>query len=299
MTDVTVTADLRVEDEQGDPQPLSVNAWKTDATGAASEETMAQVRDRLVASILTDPVVTASNAVRDRLPAALHADGGLKVHLVNPTADPETGLATEATSVQTRDNVADAVAHLADVKTAVEAAATEAAVQTLLSRVGPQVSGDTLLALLREIRTNTATPIADIASLELTAEQVQLNTDQLETKLDTLIGHVDQVEGNQGTGNTALAAILAKLIAAPATEAKQDTLIGHVDDVEAALASILAKDEQIRALLAGTVLVDRTPPIITATTYDADDNLVAWTQNGVDYEATFDADGNLLTQGLA
>lgn len=40
---------------------------------------------------------------------------------------------------------------------------------------------------------------------------------------------------------TTLAAILAKIIAAPATEAKQDTLIGHVDGVESALASILAK----------------------------------------------------------
>jgi len=40
---------------------------------------------------------------------------------------------------------------------------------------------------------------------------------------------------------TTLAAILAKIIAAPATEAKQDTLIGHVDGVESALASILEK----------------------------------------------------------
>jgi hypothetical protein len=40
---------------------------------------------------------------------------------------------------------------------------------------------------------------------------------------------------------TTLSQILAKIIAAPATEAKQDTLIGHVDGVESALASILAK----------------------------------------------------------
>ena len=40
---------------------------------------------------------------------------------------------------------------------------------------------------------------------------------------------------------TTLAAILAKIIAAPSTAAKQDTIIGHVDGVETALASILAK----------------------------------------------------------
>jgi hypothetical protein len=40
---------------------------------------------------------------------------------------------------------------------------------------------------------------------------------------------------------TTLAAVLAKIIAAPATEAKQDILIGLVDGLESALASILAK----------------------------------------------------------
>ncbi len=40
---------------------------------------------------------------------------------------------------------------------------------------------------------------------------------------------------------TTLAAILAKLIAAPATEANQATIIGHVDGIEGSLASILAK----------------------------------------------------------
>lgn len=224
-----VDVDFQVDDGAGDSRQLSIDDFKTTRTGAATaakqDELKQLVSDRLVASILTDPVVTASNAVRDRLPAALHADGGVKVHLVNPTTDPETGLAKDATSVEIRDNVATANTHLANIKTAVEAAATDAAVQTLLARVGPQVSGDTLLALLRDIKVNTGTPIADIASLELTAEQVQLNTDTLETLLGTLIGHVDGVEGNQATGNTTLSSILAKLIAAPATEAKQDALL--------------------------------------------------------------------------
>jgi hypothetical protein len=69
-----------------------------------------------------------------------------------------------------------------------------------------------------------------------------------EAKQDTIIGHVDGIEGALTTLNdkdfatqTTLSQILAKIIAAPATEAKQDALIGHVDGVESALASILEK----------------------------------------------------------
>lgn len=40
---------------------------------------------------------------------------------------------------------------------------------------------------------------------------------------------------------TTLAAVLAKMIAAPATEAKQDTVIGHVDGIETLLTNLLAQ----------------------------------------------------------
>ncbi len=46
-------------------------------------------------------------------------------------------------------------------------------------------------------------------------------------------------------------------------------------------------------------LVESAPATISATTYDGDGNLTAWTQDGVAYEATYDANGNLLTQGPA
>lgn len=49
-------------------------------------------------------------------------------------------------------------------------------------------------------------------------------------------------------------------------------------------------------------LVGSVPPSIVVdpdTGYDADGNLVAWTQDGVAYTATYDSDGNLLTQGPA
>jgi hypothetical protein len=49
---------------------------------------------------------------------------------------------------------------------------------------------------------------------------------------------------------TTLAAILAKIIDAPATEAKQDTIIGHVDGIEGALATLNDKDFATQTTLA-------------------------------------------------
>jgi hypothetical protein len=58
------------------------------------------------------------------------------------------------------------------------------------------------------------------------------------SELETLL---NAISSKDFATQTTLAAILAKLIAAPATETKQDILISHVDGVESALASILAK----------------------------------------------------------
>ena len=58
------------------------------------------------------------------------------------------------------------------------------------------------------------------------------------SELETLL---NAISSKDFATQTTLAAILNKIISAPATEAKQDTLIGHVDGVESALASILAK----------------------------------------------------------
>ena len=49
---------------------------------------------------------------------------------------------------------------------------------------------------------------------------------------------------------TTLAAILAKIIDAPATEAKQDTIIGHVDGIEGALTTLNGKDFATQTTLA-------------------------------------------------
>ncbi|MCU1500579.1 MAG: hypothetical protein JWM47_4532 [Acidimicrobiales bacterium] len=125
------------------------------------------VSDRLVASILTDPVVTASNAVRDRLPAALDGAGRLKVGT-------ELDLSPLATAA--RQDAA---------KARLDLLAADASLQDLLSRVGPTAS-DTLLSLLRQVVTNTATEAAKVTHLDLTADTLNLSTDNLEGLLTTL-----------------------------------------------------------------------------------------------------------------
>jgi hypothetical protein len=59
---------------------------------------------------------------------------------------------------------------------------------------------DTLLSLLQAIRTNTASEVATVQSLELTADQVQLNTDTLEALLGTLnaAAHPTNLPGASG-----------------------------------------------------------------------------------------------------
>ncbi len=52
---------------------------------------------------------------------------------------------------------------------------------------------------------------------------------------------LNDIKGKDFATQTTLAAILAKIIAAPATEAKQDTIIGYVDGVESTLATLLTK----------------------------------------------------------
>ena len=70
--------------------------------------------------------------------------------------------------------------------------------------------------------------------ISTTGNKLAVRASEIETLLESL-------DGKDFATQTTLAAILAKIIAAPATEAKQDTLIGHVDGVESALAAILAK----------------------------------------------------------
>lgn len=89
---------------------------------------------------------------------------------------------------------------------------------------------------------------------EATADSipVALSTEQ-ETLLSDIESAVDGLEAKDFATQTTLAAILAKIIAAPATEAKQDTLIGHVDGLEGAFTTLNAKDFATQTTLAAVL----------------------------------------------
>jgi hypothetical protein len=194
-------ADLRIEVD-GTPRTLALDDLSA-ATVAAIEAAEAQratdaaalqtlVANRLVASILTDPVVVAVGQVRDRLPAALDGDGGVKVHVTN-----EGTLATEA------------------------------AIQDLLSRVGP-TAADNLLALLRTIATNTGTEVATVATLKIDADHIDLSTDGLEallTTLNALVASESTLAALRTANHTDLAALLTSL-GLPADASSASTVIG-------------------------------------------------------------------------
>lgn len=72
------------------------------------------------------------------------------------------------------------------------------------------------------------------------------------------------------------------------------------DDALRALVTLLnGYVDTLEAKLTPPLLVGSVPATISDTTYDPSGNLTAWTQNGIAYEATYDLDGNLLTQGPA
>lgn len=73
-----------------------------------------------------------------------------------------------------------------ELATEAEQAQARALLEDLRDLIGAAVS-DSVLIVLRQIAANTGTPIADIAQLELTAEQVQLNTDTLEAKVQAVV----------------------------------------------------------------------------------------------------------------
>lgn len=164
-----VEADLQVDNGAGGERQLSVDDFKTAATGAAKETTLEAVRLLLA-----------------------------------------TGLATEAKLEQVR-----------------------------LALVALNDYTDGLEALL--------------SSLDITVTGVALDTVQIEEQLTGIFTELLQkLEAGDITGlatsarqdalQETLAAVLAKLIAAPATEAKQDVLISHIDGVEGSLGTLNGKD---------------------------------------------------------
>lgn len=223
---------LRVNDN-GTPRDLETDDFKTSATGAATQTTLAE------------------------LLAANHAD--LAAILAKITADP----ATETTL---------------------------AAIQAL---IGTAVS-DSVLSVLRDIASNTNTAAVDVAQLNLTADQVQLNTDTVEAKLDTL--HTD-IATTLLAKNEAIRALLAGTLLVDSAEGATFELADTTFTInDLPLPDGAATENTLEALLA-----DSTGTEITASTRDGEGNLTAYTErrpsDGMtrDWTITRNLDGTLST----
>jgi hypothetical protein len=219
--------------------------------GAASEATLAQVRDRADFPLpadqvadLTPPAHPASYPLpADQLLTLTPPDPATTVTVLNPTANPETGLAKDATVASVRDRAAFPLpaAQVSDLRlvtvggSALPAGAASAAKQdgqqaSLTSLDGKDYATNAELvagnALLEAIRQNTADLSVDVASLELTADQVNLNTDELEALLTSLggkdyatnaklteaVSELVTLRGKDYATQTTLAAVLARLL---------------------------------------------------------------------------------------
>jgi hypothetical protein len=273
MPEVDVNATLEVDDGVGGQRPLSVDDFKTDQTGGASEAgqaaLLAELQQKLEPAHLAPLASDASVvAVRDRLPAG--------------------GAASEATSLATRDNVATATARLeairdrlpaaldggrlavatdldlAPLATAVRQDAQTAALGDLLAAVGP-LATEAKLEAIRLLLAGTVD--IEAAALPLPAgAATSAKQDAAAALLTSIDGHVDGVETLLGPLATEakLEAVRA-LLAGAATAVKQDTMHadllsidGHVDGIEGLLGGLATegKLEAVRTLLAGTLLVD-------------------------------------------
>jgi hypothetical protein len=129
--------------------------------------------------------------------ATTQVDATLKVEGADGTSRPlsVTDLATAATGAATEATVAAVLTELgqklesADLAILASAAGQVAAknvLDAIASALGTPVDTATALALLTTIAANTGTETTTVQHLNLTADQVQLNTDEVETLLTTL-----------------------------------------------------------------------------------------------------------------
>jgi hypothetical protein len=128
---------------------------------------------------------------------------------------------------------------------------------TLVARIETMTGASTIEAL--------ATLLTELKTL---VDQLEGYTDGLETAIAASNTKLDSLIAKDFATQTTLALLLAKVIAAPATEAKQDTIIGHVDGIEAALATLNAKDFGTQTTLAA-VLAKMIPAPATEAKQDA------------------------------
>jgi hypothetical protein len=86
--------------------------------------------------------------------------------------------------------------------------------------------------------------------ISTTEGKLAVRAAELEEKLEAIRVLLNSLAGKDFATQTTLAQILAKMIAAPATEAKQDMIAGHVDDVETLLTALTGKDFATQTTLA-------------------------------------------------
>lgn len=146
-----------------------------------------------------------------------------------------------------------------------------------------------------EVKNDTGNPVPVSSSTLATSAKQDTGNTSLAT-----------IAGKDFATQTTLAAILAKLIAGPSTEATLAAFEGanHTDLTQLhtdIATTLIAKEEQIRALLAGTLLVESKPSQITASTSDGAGKLLTYTEvladsTTINWTVTYHADGSVATQ---
>lgn len=302
---MAVDARLTIE-ESGSPRTLTIEDLLTLPDGAASEDTLELIRLLLAGTLKVD--VQDSSLVID-LPAGISTaarqdTGNTTLASILSALGPKVAasdlseLATTAKQ-DTQSGKLDALltelgqklepAHLAALATAARQDAELAVLNDILGLPFASTADMAELSTkLQQVIDNTADIALDADHLSIEADAINLNTDGVEGRLDTLnlkdfatqttlAAVLAKISADPAT-QTTLAAVLAKLTSDPSTGAKQDTQATKLDTLHTDLgsvatqttaAAILAKLsadpatqttlEAIRVLLAAALTVKQSP----------------------------------------
>lgn len=167
------SADKRTYIHSNHLQPMTKDEFAS--TDFANNAKLTEIKDKITASAATEARQIAGNSTLTLIlakiiaapaTAAKQLPDGHNVTLTNPTANPETGLAKETTLGQIK-----AKADNLDV-----AASTRASEVTLLNVIAQQAL---LLTAIQDVK-------AAVNAVELTAENISINSDAINLNTDTL-----------------------------------------------------------------------------------------------------------------
>lgn len=165
-------------------------------------------------------------------------------------------IAAPATEAKQDDAITELSGILAKITADPSTGAKQDAVAALVGEVDANPTANTVLDRLKAINTSLSTTLSGyVDGIEALLTTIRDNADGLEAAFVTLNANDFATEAKQDDAiselvslvakdyatQTTLAAVEAKLIAAPATEAKQDTLIAKDFATQATLADLLAK----------------------------------------------------------